>query len=160
MTQQFCDSVLSCHLHNFIRFFLRVLSIEEEVRRKVGAALSEEEEAFWANAIHVDAESHDNTLLINAVKFFPAYHKKLSSSDLTVLVAKLKKKYGLNWLNVLDKGEKSLAENVLSILERSMQTAHFEIVQLAANMNKLAGMFTSIALIFPCILFYCILINL
>ena len=127
MTQQFCDTVLSCHFHNFIRFFLRVLSIEE-VRRKVGAALSEEEEAFWANAIHVDAESRDNTLLINAVKFFPAYHKKLSSSDLTVLVAKLKKKYGLNWLNVLDKGEKSLAENVLSILERSMQTAHFEIV--------------------------------
>ena len=148
MTQQFCDSVLSCHLHNFIRFFLRVLSIEEEVRRKVGAALSEEEEAFWANAIHVDAESRDNTLLINAVKFFPAYHKKLSSSDLTVLVAKLKKKYGLNWLNVLDKGEKSLAENVLSILERSMQTAQYE----QTNMNKLAGMFTSIALIFPCIL--------
>ena len=44
-------------------------------------------------------------------------------------------------MNVLDKGEKSLRENVLSIFERSMQTAHFEIVQLAVNMNKLAGMF-------------------
>ena len=33
-----------------------------------------------------------------------------------------------------------LRENVLSILERNMQTAHFEIVQLAVNMNKLAGM--------------------
>lgn len=121
------------------------------MRRKVGAALSEEEEAFWANAIHFKAESRHNTLLANAVKFFPAYNKKLASSDLTVLVAKLKEKYGVNWMNVLDKGEKSLRENVLSILERSMQTAHFEIVQLAVNMNKLAGtlIFSEQSLICP-----------
>ena len=117
------------------------------MRRKVRAALSEEEEAFWANTVHVEAVSSHNPLLVNAVKFFPAYHKKLTSFDLPVLVAKLKEKCGQNWMNVLDNGEKSLRENVLCILERSMQTAHFEIVQLAANMNKLAGMFTSLALI-------------
>ena len=131
-----------------MRLFLRILSIEEEVRRKVGVALSEEEEAFWANAIHAGADSRHNTLLTNAVKFFPAFHKKLTSSDLSILVAKLKEMYVLNWMNVWDKGEKSLTENVLSILKRSMQTAHFEIVQLATNMNKLAGMFTFTALIF------------
>ena len=109
------------------------------MRRKVRAVLLEEEEAFWANAIHVDAESR-NPMLLNAVKFFPAYHKKIASADLPVLVAKLQEKFGPNWMNVLDNGEKSLRENVSSILERSMQTAHFEIVQLAANMNKLAGM--------------------
>lgn len=43
-------------------------------------------------------------------------------------------------MNVLDNDEKPLRKNVSSILERSMQTAHFEIVQLAANMNKLTGM--------------------
>jgi hypothetical protein len=121
------------------------------VRRKAGPALSEDEEAFWANAICVEPECQNAPLLVNAVKFFPAYHRKITSSDLSVLVGKLKEKFGQTWMNVLDNGEESLKKNVSSILERSMQTAHFEIVQLAANMNKLAGMFipyTSIALIY------------
>ncbi|XP_028403336.1 uncharacterized protein LOC114526041 [Dendronephthya gigantea] len=110
---------------------------EEEIRRKVRVALSEEEEAFWANETHVNSECR-NPLVINAVKVFPKYHKKIASADLSVVVPKLKEKFGPDWMNVLDNGEKSLRGNVSSMLERSMQTAHFEIVQLAANMNKLA----------------------
>ncbi|XP_028406811.1 uncharacterized protein LOC114529255 [Dendronephthya gigantea] len=110
---------------------------EEEIRRKVRVALSEEEEAFWANETHVNSECR-NPLVINAVKVFPKYHKKIASADLSVVVPKLKEKFGPDWMNVLDNGEKSLRGNVSSMLERSMQTAHFKIVQLAANMNKLA----------------------
>ena len=36
-------------------------------------------------------------------------------------------------------GEKSLKQKVVSVLERNMQTIHFEIAQLAANMGRLAG---------------------
>lgn len=61
------------------------------------------------------------------------------STDLSILVGDMKEKNVENWSTVLECGEKSLREKVVSMLESSMQTAHFEIAQLAANMGKLAG---------------------
>ena len=61
------------------------------------------------------------------------------TSELTVLVDCMKQKNADNWSIVLECGEKSLTEKVVSMLELNMQTAHFEIAQLVANMSKLAG---------------------
>lgn len=61
------------------------------------------------------------------------------STDLSILVGDMKEEIAENWSTVLECGEKSLRQKVVSMLERSMQTAHFEIAQLAANMGKLAG---------------------
>ena len=98
----------------YVSIILYLHYVEEELCRNSKLALSKEEEAFIANSLFHETNVR-STLMINAIKVFPAYYKKVMASELTNLIGKMKDENGENWSNFLQCGEKSLKQGRLSI---------------------------------------------
>ena len=81
----------------YVSIILYLHYVEEELCRNSKLALSKEE-AFIANSLFHETNVR-STLLINAIKVFPAYYKKVMASELTDLIGKMKDENGENWSN-------------------------------------------------------------